>query len=165
MARKRKIPQEFRICKDESEPRIVGFVCNWGAYSGLEMAGVKKLKYAPNVQMIRLMCLGRISTGLVLKAFEFGADGVLLLGCPSGSCHYEFGIDRTKESVAQIKKMLNLLGLGSKRVHLVEVPPGEGNFVARRINRFEKRIRELGPSPIKYIPTQTVLTEQAATLL
>jgi len=129
------------------------------------MAGVKKMKYAPNVQIMRLMCLGRVSTGLVLKAFELGADGVLLLGCPSGSCHYEFGIDRTKETVAQIKKMLNLLGLGSKRVHLVEVPPGEGDFVARRINTFEKRIKELGPSPIKYIPTQTVLAEQEATLL
>ena len=52
MARKRKIPQEFLICKDESEPRIVGFVCNWGAYSALEMAGVKKMKYAPNVLII-----------------------------------------------------------------------------------------------------------------
>lgn len=165
MTRRRKIPQEFQICKDASEPRIVGFICNWGAYSGLEMAGVKKMKYAPNVQITRLMCLGRVSTGLVLKAFELGADGVLLLGCPSGSCHYEFGIDRSKETVAQIKKMLNLLGLGSKRVHLVEVPPGEGDFVTRRINTFEKRIRELGPSPIKFNPTQTVLAEQAASLL
>lgn len=134
------------------EPRIVGFVCNWGAYAGLEMAGIERRRYSSNVSLMRLMCLGRVSTGLVMKAFEMGADGVLLLGCPSGSCHYQFGVDRTKEEVSQIKKMLNMLGMGSKRVHLVEVPAGDGEFVARRINLFEERIRELGPSPVKYSP-------------
>ncbi len=145
----------------EFEPRIVGFVCNWGAYSGLEMAGVDQYKYSPNVHLMRLMCLGRVSTGMVLKAFELGADGVLLLGCPPGNCHYEFGVDRNKEEVSQIKKMLNMLGMGSKRIHLVEAPAGDGEFVARRINAFEKRIRELGPSPIKISPGKTVLEHRA----
>lgn len=140
--------------ESEFEPRIVGFICNWGAYSGLEMAGMSRIEYAPNVQLIRLMCLGRVNTGLVMKAFELGADGVILLGCPSGNCHYEFGIDRAKESVAQIKKLLNLLGAGSKRVHLAEVPLGEGAFFAKSVNAFVKRVRTLGPSPIKYIPKQ-----------
>ena len=148
MAAKSKVKTDF-------EPRIVGFVCNWGAYSGLEMAGIEKHKYPPNVKLMRLMCLGRVSTGMVFKAFEMGADGVLLLGCASGSCHYEFGVDRTKEEVSQIKRMLNMLGMGSKRVHLVEAPAGDGEFVARRINRFEKRIRDLGPSPVKYLPKKT----------
>ncbi|MBT4512509.1 MAG: hydrogenase iron-sulfur subunit [Chloroflexi bacterium] len=155
---------KFKICKDDFEPRIVGFVCNWGAYSSLEMAGVNKLKYAPDVKLIRLMCLGRVHTGLVLKAFEMGADGILLLGCPPGSCHYEFGVDRTKESVAQMKKMLNLLGLGSKRVHLVEVPPDDGEFVARRINAFVKRTKDLGPSPVKYAPSQIEMVDPSASL-
>ena len=132
------------------EPRIVGFVCNWGAYSGLEMAGVNKIKYAPNVQLMKLMCLGRVHSGLVLKAFELGADGVILLGCPSGSCHYEFGIDRTKEMVAQTKEMLNLLGIGAQRLLLVEVPLGDGSFLAKQINSFVKRVKKLGPGPIKY---------------
>jgi F420-non-reducing hydrogenase iron-sulfur subunit len=158
------MPKKEKIAADGFEPRIVGFVCNWGAYSGLEMAGINRQKYAPNVQLIRLMCLGRVHPGMVLKAFEMGADGVLLLGCPSGSCHYEFGVDRTRESVAQIKKMLNLLGMGSKRVHLVEVPPGDGEFVAQRINAFEKRVRKIGPSPIKYVPRQIALTREAASL-
>lgn len=147
------------------EPRIVGFVCNWGAYSALEMAGTNKLRYTPNVQLMRLMCLGRVHTGLVLKAFEFGADGVLLLGCPTGSCHYQFGVDRTKETVAQMKKMLNLLGLGSKRVHLVEVPTGDAEFVVKRINAFEKRVRDLGPSPVKYVSKQFALVRDQSTLL
>ncbi|MFA4836259.1 MAG: hydrogenase iron-sulfur subunit [Dehalococcoidia bacterium] len=139
------------------DPRIVGFVCNWDAYSALEAAGTERTSYAPNVRLIRLMCLGRVHTGLVLKAFELGADGVVLLGCSSGNCHYEFGIERTKQTVAETKKMLNLLGLGSKRVHLVEVPAGDRDFVARRINAFVKRTRELGPSPVKYAPKQVDL--------
>lgn len=161
---RKRLRKKFNICRDENEPRIVGFVCNWGAYSALEMAGINRTKYAPNVHLMRLMCLGRVHSGLVMKAFELGADGVLLLGCPSGTCHYEFGVDRTKEVVAQTKKMLNLLGLGSKRIHLVEVPPGDGDFVARRINRFEKRIKDLGPSPIKYLPRQIELVDQSAGL-
>lgn len=147
-----------------AEPRIVGFVCNWGAYSALEMAGVNRVKYSPDVHLIRLMCLGRVHPGLILKAFELGADGVLLLGCPAGNCHYEFGIDRTKETVAQTKKILNLLGMGSKRVHLVEVPAGDAEFVARRINAFVKRTQDLGPSPVKYVAQQIPLGPGQSTL-
>lgn len=139
------------------DPRIVGFVCNWGAYSALEAAGAAKTNYPSNVRLIRLMCLGRVHTGLVLKAFELGADGVLLLGCPSGNCHYEFGIDRTKEMVAQTKRMLNLLGMGSKRVHLVELPAGDADFLAKRIDAFVKRVKELGPSPARRAPSQSEL--------
>lgn len=132
------------------EPRIVGFVCNWGAYSALEAAGINRISYASNVRLMRVMCLGRVNTGLLLKAFEMGADGVVLLGCYSGTCHYKFGIDQTKGSVAETKKMLNLLGMGSKRVHLVEVPVGDGEFLARRVDAFVKRTRDIGPSPVKY---------------
>ena len=95
------------------------------------------------------MCLGRINTGIILRAVQLGADGVVLLGCEAGGCHYEVGIRRAKESITQTKRILNLLGIGSKRVHLIEVKPGEGDYVARRINAFVRRTRGLGPSPIK----------------
>lgn len=146
------------------DPRIVGFVCNWGAYSALESAGTAMFKYAPNVRLIRLMCLGRVHTGLLLKAFEMGADGVILLGCTSGNCHYKFGIDSSKETVAETKKMLNLLGMGSKRVHLVEVPPADSDFLVRRIDAFVKRTKEMGPSPVKYVPKQVELKWDATSL-
>lgn len=131
------------------EPRIIGFVCNWGAYSALEMAGVERHKYSPNVSFIRLMCLGRVHPGLILKSFELGADGILLLGCPSGNCHYEFGVDRTKDSMESTHQLLDILGLGARRLRLVEAPAGEGDFLAHEINRFERRIRKLGPSPAR----------------
>ncbi len=146
----------------ELEPRIVGFICNWGAYSGLEMAGVNGLKYTPNVQFIRLMCMGRVHAGLILKAFELGADGVLLLACASGDCHYEFGVDRARESLVQVEEMLNMLGLDSRRLKLAEVPSGDGEFVADEINSFENSIMELGPSPIKPIGRGISMQEAAA---
>ncbi len=146
---------------EEFNPRIAGFICNWGAYSALDTAGINRKKHTPNVQFIRLMCLGRIHAGLILKAFELGADGVILLGCPSGSCHYEFGVDRAREILPPIEKMLNLLGLGSKRLHLAEVPAGDGEFVTKEINSFERRIKRLGPSPIKYGKNRIALQQEA----
>lgn len=129
------------------EPKILGFVCNWGAYSALEMAGVERYRYSSGVSFVRLMCIGRVHPGLILKCFELGADGVMLLGCPSGSCHYEFGIDQTKQSMESIKKLLDILGLGGKRLRLVEVPAGDGKYLAQEINRFTRRIQRMGANP------------------
>ena len=130
------------------EPRIVGFVCNWSAYSSVEMAGVNREEYPPNIRLVRLMCLGRLHLGLVLKAFELGADGVMLLGCPPDDCHYESGIASAKEVFTQARKMLNLLGVDQKRLALVEVPLGRGDILARQVSTFVKRIGKAGSSPL-----------------
>jgi F420-non-reducing hydrogenase iron-sulfur subunit len=122
------------------EPRIVGFVCNWSAYSGVEMAGVNKKEYPSNIRLVRVMCLGRLHLGLVLKAFELGADGVMLLGCPPDDCHYESGIASAREVFTQVRKMLNLLGVDQKRLALVEVPLGRDDILARQVSTFVKRI-------------------------
>ena len=130
------------------QPHIVGFVCNWSAYSGVEMAGVNREEYPPNIWLVRLMCLGRLHLGLILKAFELGADGVMLLGCPSDDCHYESGMASAKEVFVQARKMLNLLGIDPKRLALVEVPLGRGDFLANRVSGFVKRIKGVGSSPL-----------------
>ena len=122
------------------EPRIVGFVCNWGAYSGVEMAGIIGIEYPASVKLVRMMCLGRLHMGLILKAFELGADGVILLGCPTADCHYESGMEKAKELFAQTKKVLGLLGIEPKRLALAEVPLGRGDILAGRLSFFVKRI-------------------------
>jgi len=126
------------------EPRIVGFVCNWDAYSGVEMAGVQKREYPASVKLVKVMCLGRLHLGLVLKAFELGADGVLLLGCSTKDCHYESGMEKTKELFAQAEKVLHLLGVDPKRLALVEVPLGRGDILARQVSTFARRIGRAG---------------------
>lgn len=130
-------------------PRIVGFVCNWSAYSGVEMAGINKEEYPPNIQLVRVMCLGRLHLGLILKAFELGADGVMLLGCPSDDCHYESGMASAKEVFTEARKMLNLLGVDPKRLALVEVPLGRGDVLARKVSSFVKRISKAGSCPLR----------------
>jgi len=129
-------------------PRIVGFVCNWSAYSGVEMAGVQKREYPASIRLVRVMCLGRLHLGLILKAFELGADGVMLLGCPPDDCHYESGMTSAKEVFTQAKRMLNLLGIDPKRLALVEVPLGRGDVLANRVSDFVKRIKRAGSSPL-----------------
>lgn len=62
------------------EPKIVAFTCNWCAYAGADLAGVSRMQYPPNVRLIRLMCTGRVNHGFLLKAFEQGADGVMVSG-------------------------------------------------------------------------------------
>jgi coenzyme F420-reducing hydrogenase delta subunit len=95
------------------------------------------------------MCLGRLHLGLILKAFELGADGVILLGCPSGDCHYESGTEKAKELLTQARKILHLLGIDPKRLALAEVPLGRGDILARRLTSFAKRISGAGSNQLR----------------
>ena len=124
----------------DSAPAIVGFVCNWGAYSGVEMAGMEKTSYSPSLSLVRVSCLGRLHLGILLRAFELGADGVMLLGCPVAECHYESGMSRANELYAEAKKVLHLLGIDPQRLALAEVPLGRGDILAKRVTAFARRI-------------------------
>src|SRR5512137_1326259 len=62
------------------EPKIIGFLCNWCSYAGADLAGTSRKKYPPNVRVVRVMCSGRVEPTFVLKAFQKGADGVLVCG-------------------------------------------------------------------------------------
>lgn len=140
-------PKEYQDI--DFEPRIIGFVCNWGAYSGVEMAGVNKKEYPASVKLVRVMCLGRLHLGLILKAFELGADGVMLLGCPAEDCHYESGMSMAKDLFTQARKVLNLLGINQKRLALVEVPLGRGDILTKQVSIFVKRVSRVSSSPLR----------------
>ena len=62
------------------EPRIIGFLCNWCAYAGGDLAGVSRFQYPPNMRAVRVMCSGMVHPELVLDAFGRGADGVIVMG-------------------------------------------------------------------------------------
>jgi F420-non-reducing hydrogenase iron-sulfur subunit len=118
------------------QPKVVVFTCNWNAYSGLEMAGVKRQGYSAATRPIKVMCLGRLNPGIILKAFEKGADGVLLLGCPPGECHYEFGNRRAEEVFAEVKDLAALLGYRDEQLKLDWVAAGEGDSFAEKVRGF-----------------------------
>ena len=123
-----------------TEPSVVVFTCNWSAYSALETAGSKRLAYPANARPIKVMCLGRLHPGLILKAFELGADGVLLLGCPPGECHYDFGNQRAEELFQEAKSIANLLGIEEERLALDSVGAGEGEAFVQKVTEFYRQV-------------------------
>jgi len=133
----------------EFEPRIVGFLCNWCAYAGADLAGVSRIQYPPNLRVVRVMCSGRIDPAFVLEAFRSGADGVLVAGCHPGDCHYISGNFKAYRRILMLKKLLEQFGLESERLRLEWVSASEGDRFATVIKDMVKEIKKLGPSPIR----------------
>ena len=127
------------------EPKIVGLVCQWCTYTGADLAGTSRRKYAPNVRLIRMMCSGRADPAFILKAFEMGADGVLIGGCHPGDCHYMEGNYKTLRRNALLKPLLAQLGIEPERVRLEWISASEGERFAQVVDEFTEEIRRLGP--------------------
>jgi len=127
------------------EPKIVGFLCNWCSYRGADLAGISRLHFAPNVKVIRVPCSTRVEPAFVVKAFQSGADGVLILGCHPGDCHYIEGNYKTMRRIPLLKKMLAQFGVEEERVRLDWVSASEGEKYASLINDMTEKIRALGP--------------------
>jgi len=108
-----------------------------------------RLKYAANVLPIRVMCSGRISPHFILKAFQEGADGVLVAGCHIGECHYGKGNFITAKRIAVMKELIQFIGLSPKRLRLEWIATSEGNKFSRVVSDFTEEISHLGPSPLK----------------
>ncbi len=131
--------------KQTFEPRIVVFACNWCSYAGADNAGVNRIQYPPNTRQIRVMCSGRVHPAFVLKAFELGADGVLVSGCHPGDCHYIFGNEQARKQFEVTKAMVKMLGIGEERVKLEWVSAAEGARFAVLIRDFTESVRKAGP--------------------
>jgi len=131
------------------EPEIVAFCCHYCAYTAADMAGSKRISYPSNVKIIRVPCTGKVDSIHIMKAFEKGADGVYVAGCLEGDCHFKTGNTRAKHRVAQVKKILEELGLESERVEMFNMSAGMGELFARTALEFTEKIRDLGPNPAK----------------
>ena len=131
------------------EPKIVGFFCNRCSYAGADLAGISRVKYPPNVAIIRLMCSGRIDEKLIFKSLIMGADGVLVCGCHPKDCHYQKGKLSARRVVNGLKPLLETLGIGSSRLRLEWISASEGQKVAETVSDFTQTIRELGPNPFR----------------
>jgi F420-non-reducing hydrogenase iron-sulfur subunit len=127
------------------EPKIVGFLCNWCSYTGADLAGTSRIKYLPNVRVIRVMCSGRVDPTFVVKALAEGADGVLVAGCHPGDCHYEDGNMKTMRRMPLLKKMLEQFGVEPERVRLEWVSASEGERFKEVVDELTETVRKLGP--------------------
>jgi F420-non-reducing hydrogenase iron-sulfur subunit len=129
----------------EFEPRIVAFMCNWCTYAGADNAGVARLESPANILPIRVMCSGRISPEMVLRTFREGADGVLVMGCHIGDCHYSSGNHRTIKRIPLLRNLLGYAGINPERLQLEWVSAAEGPRFTQVTRAFVDKVRVLGP--------------------
>jgi F420-non-reducing hydrogenase iron-sulfur subunit len=127
------------------EPKIVGFLCNWCSYAGADKAGAAQMPYPPNVSVIRVMCSGRIDPEFVLEAFINGADGVLILACHPGDCHYKEGNYREIQRHELLLRLLGQYGIEPERCRLDFVSASEGEKFARVVKDAVDTLRGMGP--------------------
>jgi len=130
-------------------PTIVAFLCNWCAYTGADLAGTSRLRYAPNIRIVRIMCSGRIEPTFVLKAFKQGADGVLVCGCHPGDCHYQEGNYKCLRRFLLIQKFTTQMGIEKERLRLEWISASEGKQYAELVNDMTKSLLQLGPSKVQ----------------
>lgn len=129
----------------EFQPKIVAFVCNWCTYAGADLAGTSRTKYAANVRIIRFPCTGRIDFMLLLKAFQNGADGIIVSGCHPNDCHYTSGNFHARRRWIVFKSLLDFMGFPTERITFSWVSAAEGSKWAELVNEVTSKIKDLGP--------------------
>jgi len=132
----------------EFEPKIIGFLCNWCSYAGADLAGVSRIEYPTNIRIVRVMCSGRIDPTIPLDVLMKGADGVIVLGCHPGDCHYIEGNLYEERKIKMLKKLIALTGLEPERLKLEWVSASEGQRFAKVVTEFTEQIKKLGSSPV-----------------
>src|ERR1017187_773362 len=137
---------------DGFEPKIVAFFCNWCTYLAADLAGTSRIKYAPNAEVVRVMCSGRVDVQFVLKAFAKGADGVLIGGCHPGDCHYQEGNYKTLRRVQMLKHLLKDMGIEEDRFRLEWISASEADRLKPPVNARGKRGGARGPWPTRVPP-------------
>jgi coenzyme F420-reducing hydrogenase delta subunit/ferredoxin len=132
---------------EDWKPHIVALVCNWCSYAGADMAGTTRLEYPANVRMVRFPCTGRMSPLMILRAFEHGADGVLVSGCHPGDCHYVQGNLVARRRFTIFRSLMDFIGIDLKRLHFAWVSAAEGHKWAKVVNEVTASVQEAGPLP------------------
>lgn len=127
------------------KPVIVGFLCNWCSYRAADLAGTSRMGYPATLRDIRIMCTGRLDPTFVLRALERGADGVLIMGCHPGQCHYQEGNYKAIRRFALLKRVLRQLGVEDQRVQLHWASAAQGVLFAQTVDKMTRELQELGP--------------------
>ena len=131
------------------EPVIIAFCCHYCAYSAADLAGSARLQYPANIRIIRTPCTGRLEVDFFLKAFERGADGVIVAGCEEGSCHFKEGNLIAKRRVNSTRNLLAEIGLDKERLRMVNIGAADARKFANTIKEMVEAVRKLGPAQAK----------------
>jgi coenzyme F420-reducing hydrogenase delta subunit len=142
--RKEHEPMHAEKVKHDFEPKIVAFVCTWCTYAGADLAGTSRMLYPSNVRVIKFPCTGRIDPVFILKAFQKGADGILVSGCHPGDCHYMAGNFHARRRFAVFRKLLEFIGVDLARLEFSWVSAAEGGKWVEIVTELTERIRAMG---------------------
>jgi F420-non-reducing hydrogenase iron-sulfur subunit len=138
--------QDSKKVQTEFKPKILAFCCNWCAYAGADLAGVSRFQMPTDVRVIRVMCSGRVPPELVIRALANGLDGVMILGCHPGECHYSEGNYLTRRRVHVLKRLLSYIGIEPERFQLRWVSAAEGAKFSAVVKETTDKITALGPN-------------------
>jgi len=130
--------------KSEFRPKIVAFCCNWCSYAGADLAGTNRSAYPADVKIIKVPCSCRVNPMFILRAFQRGADGVIMCGCHPGDCHYTSGNYYTRRRMAMLFSLLDYMGIERERTRLEWVSAAEGAKFAKTMNDFARDVAALG---------------------
>jgi len=139
---------------EKYEPTVVAFCCHYCAYAAADLAGSSRLQYPPNVRIIRTPCTGRLEIDYFMKAFENGADGVLVAGCEEGSCHFKEGNLLAKRRVNYTRDILSEAGLEAERLRMVNVSAASAQKFAESVRDMVETVHKLGPARLKTVTSQ-----------
>ena len=134
-----------KIEKEEFKPLIVAFCCNWCSYAGADLAGTSRLNYPANVKIIRVPCSCRVNTNFIIRAFQKGADGVVIAGCHPGDCHYSTGNYYTRRRFSVFINLLEYMGIEKERFKIDWISAAEANKFATVMNEVLENVHRLGP--------------------
>lgn len=134
---------------DNFEPQIVAFCCEYCGYAAADLAGSMRLSYPANVKIVKIPCTGRVDIVFMMKAFENGADGVYLVGCLEGNCHFLTGNLKARKRMEYVKKLLDECGIGGERVAMYNMSSAQGQRFAEVAREMTEKIKALGPNPAK----------------
>ena len=125
------------------EPKVLVFACNWCSYAGADMAGVSRFQMPPNCRIVRVMCSARVRPEMVLSAIAKGIDGVVVLGCHPGECHYSEGNFYTRRRGLVLQKLLASFGIRENRFQIRWVSAAEGvkfaDTIREVVNSFKSK--------------------------
>ena len=131
--------------KGGREVKVIGILCNWCSYAGADGAGTARLQQPLNLRIVRVPCTGRVDPLMVLKAFEKGADGVLISGCHPGACHYSEGNYYARRKFELLDRLIPHLGIEPERFRYTWVSASEAGRWQQVVTEFVNQVKALGP--------------------
>lgn len=134
---------------EDYEPLIIAFCCQYCSYSAADLAGSMRLQYPPNVRIVRTPCTGRLEVEFFMKAFEKGADGIIVAGCLEGGCHFSEGNLLAKGRVGYTRTFLTESGLDENRIRMINISAAMARPFVDHLNDMIDTVKKLGPNPLR----------------